>query len=210
MLCRVVANEKPQATFAVSAMVGSQSRKPCQLHDCHRQFQSHADQGAWPCGSMLQSHVDGAVSGKTLSDLQTYEEFNLVATTISTVYNEAAKTAGIPTRMLKLLPTARGTEPPKRMRIDHSKGDKDDKVSPAQTTPAAAASSTQSASSSSKRPQQQKDEDQDGKATSRLCAASASRVLTGSNGDLAFFGEDSPNRGSNVPGVDMLDGFKEW
>ena len=65
--------------------------------------------------------------------------------------------------MLKLLPTARGTEPPKRMRIDHSKGDKDDKVSPAQTTPAAAASSTQSASSSSKRPQQQKDEDQDGK-----------------------------------------------
>ena len=112
---------------------------------------------------MLQSHVDGAVSGKTLSDLQTYEEFNLVATTISTVYNEAAKTAGIPTRMLKLLPTARGTEPPKRMRIDHSKGDKDDKVSPAQTTPAAAASSTQSASSSSKRPQQQKDEDQDGK-----------------------------------------------
>ena len=37
-------------------------------------------------------------------------------------------------------------------------------------------------------------------------------VLTGSNGDLAFFG---PNRGSNVPGeagrrLDMLDGFKEW
>ena len=91
-----------------------------------------------------------------------YEEFNLVATTISTGYNEVAKTAGLPTRMLKLLPTARGTAPPKRMRIDH-KGDKDDKVSPAQTTPAAAASSTQSASSSSKRPQQQKDEDQAGK-----------------------------------------------
>ena len=40
-------------------------------------------------------------------------------------------------------------------------------------------------------------------------------VLTGSNGDLAFFGVDSPNRGSNVPGeaglrLDMLDGFKEW
>ena len=93
----------------------------------------------------------------------TYEEFNLVATTIITVYNEAAKTAGLPTRMLKLLPTARGTAPPKRMKIDHSKGDKDDKVSPAQTTPAAAASSAQSASSSSKRPQQQQDEDQDGK-----------------------------------------------
>ena len=44
----------------------------------------------------------------------TYEEFNLVATTISTVYNEAAKTAGLPTRMLKLLPAARGTAPPKR------------------------------------------------------------------------------------------------
>ena len=56
----------------------------------------------------------------------TYEEFNLVATTISTVYNEAAKNAGLLTRMCKFLPTARGTAPPKRMRIYHSKGDKDD------------------------------------------------------------------------------------
>ena len=82
----------------------------------------------------------------------TYAEFNLVATTISTVYNEAAKNAGLLTRMCKFLPTARGAAPPKQMRIYHSKGDKDDKAPPARTIPAAAASSTQAASSSSKRP----------------------------------------------------------
>ena len=43
----------------------------------------------------------------------------------------------------------------------------------------------------------------------------AGGVLAGSNSDLAFFGEDSSNRGSNVPGeaglrLDTLDGFKEW
>ena len=44
----------------------------------------------------------------------TYVEFNLVATTISTVYNEAAKNAGLLSRMCKFLPTARGEAPPKK------------------------------------------------------------------------------------------------
>ena len=52
----------------------------------------------------------------------TYVEFNLVATTISTVYNEAAKNAGLLSRMFKFLPTARGEALPKKMRIYHSKG----------------------------------------------------------------------------------------
>ena len=95
----------------------------------------------------------------------TYVEFNLVATTISTVYNEAAKNAGLLSRMCKLLPTARGEAPPKKMRVYHSKGDKDDKAPQMKTSSGAAASSTASASSSSQRPQQQPDEDQEAKDT---------------------------------------------
>ena len=79
---------------------------------------------------MLQSHVDGAVFSRLAKHFPTYAEFNLVATTISIVYNEAAKNAGLLTRMCKFLPTARGMAPPKQMRIYHSKGDKDNKAPP--------------------------------------------------------------------------------
>ena len=87
-----------------------------------------------------------------------YSEFNLVATTIFTVYNEAAKNAGLSSRMCKFVPEKRGQAPPKKMRIYHSKGDKDDWRSGL-----AAAPSITSASSSSKRPQSHQEEDQEGK-----------------------------------------------
>ena len=82
----------------------------------------------------------------------------LLLTTIFTVYNEAAKNAGLSSRMCKFVPEKRGQAPPKKMRIYHSKGDKDDWRSGL-----AAAPSITSASSSSKRPQSHQEEDQEGK-----------------------------------------------
>ena len=58
----------------------------------------------------------------------------------------------------QFVPEKRGQAPPKKTRIYHSKGDKDDWRSGL-----AAAPSTTSASSSSKRPQPHQEEDQEGK-----------------------------------------------
>ena len=76
----------------------------------------------------------------------TYKEFDLVATTIRTVYNETAKAAGLTTRMVKFIPQRPGVEPPKRMRIDHDMGGK--------TSPQPLPKPSTQPSSSSKRPQQ--------------------------------------------------------
>ena len=79
--------------------------------------------------------------------LPTYSEFNLVATAILTVYNEAAKNAGLGSRMCKCT----------SIRIYHNKGDKDDWRSGLAAPPPMTY-----ASSSSKRPQPPQ-EDQEGK-----------------------------------------------
>ena len=101
----------------------------------------------------------------------TYAEFNLVATTILTVYNGAAKNPGLGSRMCKFVPERRGEAPPEKMRIYHSKGDKDDWRSGLAAVP-----STASASASSKRPQPHQEEDQEGKrhreSAQQFCASS--------------------------------------
>ena len=56
--------------------------------------------------------------------LRTYADFDLVANTILTIYNETAKSAGLPSRMMKYAAKRPGEEPPRKMRIEHSKGDR--------------------------------------------------------------------------------------
>ena len=56
--------------------------------------------------------------------LRTYDDFDLVASTILTIYNETAKASGLGARMMKYVAKRPGEEPPRKMRIEHSKGDK--------------------------------------------------------------------------------------
>ncbi|CAE6971171.1 DBP2 [Symbiodinium sp. CCMP2592] len=88
----------------------------------------------------------------------THAHFDLVATTIRIIYNYASESAGLSSRMIKLVPENPGEEAPKRMRIVHELADRQDAQPP---------------SSSSKQPQQQGDEDQEGK-RSRESGAPAS------------------------------------
>ena len=56
----------------------------------------------------------------------TYKDFDLVATTSRTIYNETAKSAGLATRTVKFIPKKPGEEAPKRMPIQRGMGDKQD------------------------------------------------------------------------------------